>query len=167
MAHVQTVDLNAPWQRDTLLQLRTSKMKQMHNLSITTGIYKLPRTERVWCSSTGLESDEHDLTFHGGLEKAVHQYYPGHYASWRREFPEGQNFDVGSFGENLVSEKMNERNVCVGDKIRVGEALLQVFFNAPSYVAHSQMAKLSIQVFGARYRHSRCLAPQALVEKLY
>jgi hypothetical protein len=23
---------------------------------------------------------------------------------------------------------MNERNVCIGDKIRVGEALLQVFF---------------------------------------
>jgi len=155
MAHIQTLDLEAPWQRDTLLQLRTSKMKQMHNLSITTGIYKLPRTDRVWCSLTGLESDEHDLTFHGGFEKAVHQYYPGHYASWRREFPEGQNFDVGGFGENLVSEKMNERNVCIGDKIRVGEALLQVFPNVPSRVAHSRTFKLPIEVFGAKYRDFR------------
>jgi MOSC domain-containing protein YiiM len=101
-------------------------MKPMHSLSITTGIYKLPRSSWVFCSSTGLESDEHDLTFHGGVDKAVHQYYPGHYPTWRCEYPSAENFDIGGFGENLVSEKMNERNVCIGDKIRVGEALLQV-----------------------------------------
>lgn len=101
-------------------------MKQMRNLAITTGIYKLPRTERVWCGPTGLDSDEHDLTFHGGVDKSIHQYYPGHYAVWRQEFPEGRDFEIGGFGENLVSEKMNERNVCIGDKIRVGGALLQV-----------------------------------------
>jgi MOSC domain-containing protein YiiM len=100
----------------------------MLNLSITTGIYKTPRpsTERVFCSSTGLDSDEHDLTFHGGVDKAVHQYYPGHYSLWRSEYPEASNFEVGGFGENLVSERMNERNVCIGDKIRIGEVLLQV-----------------------------------------
>jgi MOSC domain-containing protein YiiM/ferredoxin-NADP reductase len=126
MEPVDFAALDAPWQRDKLLQLRTSKMQPMHNLSITTGIYKLPRTERVFCSFTGFESDEHDPTFHGGVDKAVHQYYPGHYASWRSEFSLGQNFDIGGFGENLVSERMNERNVCIGDKVRVGGALLQV-----------------------------------------
>lgn len=33
---------------------------------------------------------------------------------------------MGGFGENLVSEKMNERNVCIGDKVRIGDVLLQV-----------------------------------------
>jgi MOSC domain-containing protein YiiM len=126
MALLSRGDLDAPWQKDILLQVRTSKMKPMHNLSITTGIYKLPRTERVYCGATGFESDEHDPTFHGGVDKAVHQYYPGHYPVWRSEYPDGQNFDVGGFGENLVSEKLNERNVCIGDKIRIGGALLQV-----------------------------------------
>jgi MOSC domain-containing protein YiiM len=126
MAPVQLPNLDAPWHKDVLLQVRTSKMKPMHNLSIETGIYKLPRSSRVFCSSTGLESDEHDLTFHGGVDKAVHQYYPGHYPTWRGEYPSAENFDIGGFGENLVSEKMNERNVCIGDKIRIGGVLLQV-----------------------------------------
>ena len=103
-------------------------MKQMHNLSITTGIYKVPRPNRVFCTTTGLESDEHDLTFHGGVDKAVHQYYPGHYSSWAVEFPAARDaFQIGGFGENLVADgNMNERNVCIGDKIKVGKVLLQV-----------------------------------------
>lgn len=98
-------------------------MKPMVSLAVQTGIYKEPRplNERVYCSSTGLDSDEHDLTFHGGIDKAVHQYYPGHYPLWRAEYPEAENFEVGGFGENLVGERMNERNVCIGDKIRVGK----------------------------------------------
>src|ERR1700709_2091404 len=121
MAPISMVDLNAPFSKARIMQLRTSKMKQMDNLSIQTGIYKQPRNERVFCSSTGLESDEHDLTFHGGVDKAVHQYFPGHYSSWREEFPGNERFQVGGFGENLVCEGgMNERNVCIGDIYRVG-----------------------------------------------
>jgi hypothetical protein len=106
-------------------------MQQMRGLSIYTGIYKAPRTTRVFCSSTGLESDEHDLTFHGGVDKAVHQYFPGHYKDWKREHPDAEEaFEVGGFGENLVaSGSMNERNVCIGDIVRVGGqdgVLLQV-----------------------------------------
>ena len=127
MAPIPPPDLSAPWHKDTVLQLRTSKMKPMHNLSITTGIYKQPRTNRVFCSFTGLADDEHDLTFHGGVDKAVHQYYPGHYPSWKTDFPSASSsFEVGGFGENIVSEVMNERNVCIGDIIRIGEVLLQV-----------------------------------------
>jgi MOSC domain-containing protein YiiM len=131
MAPIPQLDLWAPWSNATLLQVRTSKMKQMRGLSIYTGIYKAPRTTRVFCSPTGLESDEHDLTFHGGVDKAVHQYFPGHYKDWKREHPEAEEaFEIGGFGENLVvSGAMNERNVCIGDIIRVGGqdgVLLQV-----------------------------------------
>ncbi|TVY51685.1 Carnitine monooxygenase reductase subunit [Lachnellula cervina] len=101
----------------------------MRNLSIETGIYKQPRDTRVFCSFTGLESDEHDLTFHGGIDKAVHQYFPGHYPEWQAEYPESNAFEIGAFGENLVSLCMNERNVCIGDIISIGGekgALLQV-----------------------------------------
>jgi MOSC domain-containing protein YiiM/ferredoxin-NADP reductase len=116
-------DLDAPFQNPTIVHIRTSKMKTMRNLTITTGIYKQPRVGRVYCSSTGLESDEHDLTFHGGVDKAVHQYCPSHYSSWAAEFPDQRDaFEVGAFGENLVcSGGMNERNVCIGDIYRVGD----------------------------------------------
>ncbi|TVY47572.1 Carnitine monooxygenase reductase subunit [Lachnellula occidentalis] len=122
--------LDTPFTSTTLLTLRTSKMKTMRNLSIMTGIYKQPRDTPVFCSFTGLESDEHDLTFHGGFDKAVHQYFPGHYPVWAAEYPESKGgFEIGAFGENLVSLCMNERNVCIGDVISIGGekgALLQV-----------------------------------------
>ena len=120
---VSQQDLDALPQNPSIVHLRTSKMKTMRNLSITTGIYKQPRLDRVYCTSTGLESDEHDLTFHGGIDKAVHQYCPSHYSSWAADFPDQRNaFEVGGFGENLVcSGGMNERNVCIGDIYRVGD----------------------------------------------
>lgn len=119
---VSREDLDAPPQNPSLVHIRTSKMEIMRNLSITTGIYKQPRQGRVHCSATGLDSDEHDLTFHGGVDKAVHQYCPSHYSSWAADFPEqGSAFEPGGFGENLVcSGGMNERNVCIGDIYRVG-----------------------------------------------
>ena len=128
MAPQRSFDLNTPFHKDTLLQVRTSKMKTMKNLNLKTGIYKEPRSGRVYVSSTGLTEDEHDLTFHGGVDKAIHQYSPHHYPRWREEFPEAaENFIVGSFGENFTSNVMNERNVCIGDVVRVGpEVILQV-----------------------------------------
>ncbi|KAH8808082.1 MOSC domain-containing protein [Xylogone sp. PMI_703] len=121
-------DLYAPFERDVLLDVRTGKMKPMKGLSITSGIIKSTRSEPVFVSITGIDNDEHDLTFHGGVDKAVHQYSPHHYASWREEFPENAKFfEVGGFGENLVSNGMNERNICIGDIIRVGnDVVLQV-----------------------------------------
>ena len=100
---VDIADLNAPPQKCVIKQIRTSKMKPMRNLSIETGIYKQPRSERVYCTVLGLQDDEHDLTFHGGVDKAVHQYFPGHYPSWKSDYPDSADwFEVGGFGENLV-----------------------------------------------------------------
>jgi len=65
-------DLSAPFERDIILEVRSSKMKTMPGLSIQTGIDKQIRTGRVPVSATGLLDDEHDLIFHGGPDKAVH-----------------------------------------------------------------------------------------------
>lgn len=121
-------DLYAPFERDILLDVRTGKLKPMKGLSITSGIIKSTRAEPVFVSFTGIDNDEHDLTFHGGVDKAVHQYSPHHYISWREEYPENAKFfEVGGFGENLVSNGMNERNICIGDIIGIGEdVVLQV-----------------------------------------
>ncbi|KAG9235120.1 MOSC domain-containing protein [Amylocarpus encephaloides] len=126
--------LSTPWTTATLLQIRTSKMQPMQGLTTTTGIYKQPQHGRIFCGPEGFENDEHDLTFHGGPDKAVHQYFPGHYPNWQSEFPDHDgNFEVGGFGENLVAKgtggggEMNERNVCIGDVVGIGgEVVLQV-----------------------------------------
>lgn len=51
-----------------------------------------------------------------------------HYRDWQESHPESTDrFVPGGFGENFVTAKMNERNVCIGDIISVGpEVLLQV-----------------------------------------
>ncbi|KAI1634846.1 pyruvate kinase-like protein [Biscogniauxia mediterranea] len=129
MAPASDIDLFAPFERDIILEVRTSKMKTMPGLSIQTGIDKNLRGGRIPVSMLGLEGDEHDLTFHGGRDKAIHGYCSSHYSKWREEFPEAATrFKPGGFGENFVTAQMNERNVCIGDIMSVGDdgLLLQV-----------------------------------------
>ncbi|KAI1764182.1 PK beta-barrel-protein domain-containing protein-like protein [Hypoxylon sp. FL1150] len=129
MAPASEIDLFAPIERDVILEVRTSKMKTMPGLKIETGIDKRLRSGRVPVSFVGLDADEHDLVFHGGPDKAIHGYCCSHYPTWQKEFPEAATrFDRGGFGENFVMQRMNERNVCIGDIVSVGDdgVLLQV-----------------------------------------
>ena len=65
------VDLAAPFQSDRLLEIRTSRMKQMPGLDVMSGIDKLQRQGPMKITKLGLEGDEHDPTFHGGVDKAI------------------------------------------------------------------------------------------------
>lgn len=66
------VDLWEPLTSDVVLEVRTSKMKKMPGLEIESGIDKALRDGPIRVSRLGLEDDEHDPTFHGGIDKAVH-----------------------------------------------------------------------------------------------
>jgi MOSC domain-containing protein YiiM len=72
------VDLWQACATDVVLELRTGKMERMAGLDIMSGINKKEREGGVFLSSLGLDADEHDPTFHGGVDKAVHGcwYYP-------------------------------------------------------------------------------------------
>jgi ferredoxin-NADP reductase/MOSC domain-containing protein YiiM len=48
-----------------------------------------------------------------------------HYAKLREEYPTAADkFQPGGHGENFVTKRMNERNVCIGDIIAVGDELV-------------------------------------------
>lgn len=103
----------------TLLELRTSKLKKFG--TVLSGIDKTPIHIPLYVSATGLTDDEHDLTFHGGVDKAIHQYNHTHYAFWQSHHPHAAaKFIAGGFGENFVAEGLNEENICIGDMVRVG-----------------------------------------------
>jgi MOSC domain-containing protein len=68
---------------------------------------------------------EADLTVHGGAEKAVCAYPAEHYEYWRKTIPEVP-FSWGKFGENLTTEGLAEDMLCIGDRLRVGSAILMV-----------------------------------------
>ncbi|KAI0417233.1 PK beta-barrel-protein domain-containing protein-like protein [Xylaria grammica] len=129
MSRAANIDLFAPFEKDTILEIRTSKMKTMPGLTIQTGIDKQLRSGKIPVTFLGLNDDEHDLTFHGGRDKAIHGYCSSHYTQWKQEFPDAEaRFKPGGFGENFVTERMNERNICIGDILSVGNdgVLLQI-----------------------------------------
>ena len=76
----------------------------------------------------GFPADEQaDRRVHGGPEKAVHHYPAGHYAWWREQFPDhDQVLSPGGFGENIVADGLDEESVCLGDRFRLGRALVEI-----------------------------------------
>jgi hypothetical protein len=103
----------------TLLELRISKLKRFGTVLL--GIDKKATHIPLYVSPTGLTDDEHDLTFHGGIDKAIHQYDHSHYAFWQSRHPQAAaKFVAGGFGENFVAEVFTENNICIGDVVRVG-----------------------------------------------
>ncbi|TFH23991.1 MAG: MOSC domain-containing protein [Myxococcales bacterium] len=95
--------------------------------TVKTGIGKSPVSGRVQVSRTGIEGDgQADLDSHGGVDMAVHGYPFEHYAYWQRELAREEEMSPGQFGENLTVEGATERDLRIGDVVRVGSALLEV-----------------------------------------
>ncbi|WP_442754314.1 MOSC domain-containing protein [Methylocystis sp. JAN1] len=92
------------------------------------GIDKRPVPAPWRIGATGLETDaQADRKHHGGAEKALHHYAFDHYAAWREEIGAAPALAApGAFGENFSTTGWTEEDVCLGDVIRFGGALLQV-----------------------------------------
>lgn len=93
----------------------------------STGMFKQP-VARARIEALGLVGDHQaDHRFHGGPEKAVHQFAPASYALMVARFPGlAGRAQAGALGENLSSRAMQDSNVCIGSIYRVGGATLQV-----------------------------------------
>lgn len=91
-------------------------------------IAKSPKSGALQVTAQGLAGDEQgDLRVHGGVEKAIHHYPREHYAAWLAELGEHPLLaQPGAFGENFSSTGWTEYDVCLGDRMRVGTALLEV-----------------------------------------
>jgi MOSC domain-containing protein YiiM len=76
----------------------------------------------------GIEGDQQaDLSVHGGPDKAIHHYPRDHYLWWRDRLPRCAVLDAtGAFGENISTTELTERDVCIGDRFRLGTALVEV-----------------------------------------
>jgi MOSC domain-containing protein YiiM len=76
----------------------------------------------------GLEGDEQaDRIHHGGTDKAIHHYPRDHYPSWRDELADHPLLQApGAFGENISTSGLDEMAVCLGDRFRLGTALVEI-----------------------------------------
>ncbi|CAN7213950.1 MOSC domain-containing protein [Brucella pseudogrignonensis] len=92
------------------------------------GIDKKPVSGPVRLLREGLECDaQGDRKVHGGPEKAVHHYPHDHYATWVDDVGKNPRLEMpGAFGENISTTGLTEHNVAVGDRFRLGSALVEV-----------------------------------------
>lgn len=67
-----------------------------------------------------------DLTVHGGLDKAIHHYPADHYATWQEEGEIPNGSTPAAFGENISASGIVETNICIGDVLHIGTAVVQV-----------------------------------------
>ena len=91
-------------------------------------IAKAPLAGPVKIGFLGLEGDEQaDRRVHGGPDKALHHYPHDHYARWR-EGRDGEPLLAapGAFGENVATLGLTEEQVCIGDRFRLGSALVEI-----------------------------------------
>jgi MOSC domain-containing protein YiiM len=93
---------------------------------IRTGIFKAPVEGPVMMRRLNLDGDRQaDLTVHGGPAKAFYAYPSEHYPLWKNELAE-MVLPWGMFGENLTTEGMVEDEIHIGDKFKIGEAIVMV-----------------------------------------
>jgi MOSC domain-containing protein YiiM len=102
------------------------RVVESHDDPVSTGIFKEPVTGRVMLRTLNLDGDRQaDLSVHGGPSKAVYAYPSEHYEHWKHELPE-MKLPWGMFGENFTTVGLFESELNIGDKFRVGSAVVMV-----------------------------------------
>jgi MOSC domain-containing protein YiiM len=103
-------------------------------------------------TTEGVEGDAIlNRNHHGGPDQAVYIYFQHDYDFWEREL--GRWLRPGLFGENLTITGIDATDIAVGDRFRIGEALLEVTYHRtpcgtfgaqmgePSWVKRFQQAR--------------------------
>lgn len=112
----------------TIEQVLTGAVARFTDEGETSAIVKTPVDGPRAVHLLGLEGDSQaDLTVHGGRDKAIHHYPRDHYDWWQDRLPgRAALASAGAFGENISTLGLTENEVCIGDRFRLGTALVEV-----------------------------------------
>lgn len=93
--------------------------------TVESGIIKRPVSGRVRVEGVNIAGDRQaDLSVHGGPDKAVYSYAVEDYRWWSAGL--GVPLDPATFGENLTVSGIDVSGAVIGERWRVGTALLEV-----------------------------------------
>lgn len=94
----------------------------------TSAIAKRPVHHPITIGPLGLAGDaQADLSVHGGVDKAIHHYPRDHYDWWRDTLGDQPKLEhAGAFGENISTTGLTEDSACLGDRYRMGSALVEI-----------------------------------------
>jgi ferredoxin-NADP reductase/MOSC domain-containing protein YiiM len=94
--------------------------------TIHTGIWKLPVEGPAMVRRLNIDGDgQGDLAGHGGEQRAVMVYQTESYDYWR-DYLGRDDLRPGEFGENFTVSGLGDRDVCIGDRYRIGDAEFEV-----------------------------------------
>ncbi|GGZ12172.1 molybdenum cofactor sulfurase [Novosphingobium colocasiae] len=112
----------------TVRSLQCGKVRAFRGADEPSAIAKAPVEGPVMVHRLGMAGDEQaDLAVHGGPDKAIHHYALDHYPFWRDALADHPLLQTpGAFGENISTEGLTEEAVCIGDRWRLGSALVEV-----------------------------------------
>ncbi|ALE16770.1 hypothetical protein AMC99_01478 [Altererythrobacter epoxidivorans] len=92
------------------------------------GIAKAPLEGQVSIGLRGIEADEQVNRVHHGYPPMALHHYPAENRAWLLEHfgPLPRLAGPGSMGENISTEGLSEHDVHIGDRFRLGTALIEV-----------------------------------------
>ncbi len=112
----------------TLLSVNVGMPKDVpwQGKTVFTGVFKDPVTGPCRVRQLNADGDgQGDRAGHGGEQRAVFVYQIDSYRYWERELGR-DDFVHGQFGENFTIDGLNDDEVCIGDRYRIGSALFEV-----------------------------------------
>lgn len=111
-----------------VLSILCGKVAPFRGPDEPSAIAKAPVAGPVRVFRLGLDGDQQaDLSVHGGPDKAIHHYPHDHYPFWRETIGDHPLLAThGAFGENVSTSGLTEDEVCIGDRWRLGTALVEV-----------------------------------------
>ncbi len=93
---------------------------------VHTSVWKAPVAGRRMVKRLDVDGDQQgDLAGHGGEQRAVLVYQIAAYRYWEAQLGRS-GFTYGQFGENFTVDGLPDDEVCIGDRYRIGGALLEV-----------------------------------------
>lgn len=120
---------------------------------IRSGIFKTPVAGRVRVKALNIDGDQQaDLTVHGGPSKAIYAYPSEHYEFWRKQLPEVE-LPWGSFGENLDTAGIVEKEINIGDRLCIGS--VELIVTEPRLPCYKLNAKFAREDMVKRFLRSR------------
>jgi len=94
--------------------------------TVRTAVWKTPVTGRIFARRLNLDGDgQGDLRGHGGEQRAIMVYQLDSYRYWAKYLGR-TDLVPGNFGENLTVEGLADNEVCIGDRFRIGSAIVEV-----------------------------------------
>jgi MOSC domain-containing protein YiiM len=107
-------------------KVTTTKIENKRN-ELVSGIKKYP-VSKAYLTKTGFKEDSQaDLLHHGGENKALFLFSALTYAKINSFFNNSFNMtNMAYFGENLILSNISEKDICIGDILKIGQSKVQI-----------------------------------------